>query len=119
MKSIWLFFAMLCAFLMLGLASCQGLTAQKANDDIHKDEEFQNLLKNVEENNRATISVQNGVSKQQTQMVKEVAFSIINLKEENKDLKIELNVVKEKLDSVNNDTPISFIILPISSKKDN
>lgn len=94
--------------------SCQSTTAQNPSNDIREDQEFQNLIKKVEENNQATILVQDNASKMQTQIVKQTANNIITLKEENKDLKIELNEVKIKLDSVSADTIVPFRILPIS-----
>lgn len=99
--------------------SCQSTTAQNIEDDIRKDQEFQELLKKVEENNRATILAQDNASKMQTQIVKQTANNIVTLKEENKDLKVELNEVKIKFDSINNDWGDSINILPISHYKKN
>ena len=44
---------------------------------------------------------------------------ITQLSNENKELKIELNEIKEKLDSISTDTGSSFKLLPISINKEN
>ena len=104
-------------FLLIFLVGCQSITAQKESDTAKKDREFQNLLLKVEQNTQASAKVQEEASKKQSQIVTETVSKIITLKEENKDLKIELNEVKIKLDSVSADTIMPFKLLPISSKK--
>ena len=101
-------------FLLIFLFGCN-VTAQNESETAKKDREFQNLLSNVEENTKASAKVQEEASKKQTQIVTETVSKIITLKEENKDLKIELNEVKVKLDSVSNDTATEFILLPIAA----
>ncbi len=103
-------------FLLIFLFGCQ-VTAQNESETAKKDREFQNLLSKVEENTKASAKVQEGASKKQSQIVTEAVNTIITLKEENKDLKTELNEVKVKLDSVNADTIIPFVLLPIPRKK--
>ena len=103
-------------FLLIFLFGCQA-TAQKESETAKKDREFQNLLSKVEENTQASAKVQKDASKKQSQIVTEAVNTIITLKEENKDLKTELNEVKVKLDSVNADTIIPFVLLPIPRKK--
>ena len=102
-------------FLLILLVGCQGITAQKESDTAKKDREFQSLISKVEENTKASAKVQADASKKQTQIVTETVSKIVTLKEENKDLKIELNEVKIKLDSVSNDTATEFILLPIAA----
>ena len=91
------------------------MTAQNESETAKKDREFQNLLSKVEENTKASAKVQEEASKKQTQIVTETVSKIITLKEENNDLKIELNEVKIKLDSVANDSANEFILLPIAA----
>jgi seryl-tRNA synthetase len=98
------------------LFGCQA-TAQNESDTAKKDREFQNLLLKVEQNTQASAKVQKDASKKQSQIVTEAVNTIITLKEENKDLKTELNEVKVKLDSANADTIIPFVLLPIPRKK--
>ena len=95
---------------------CQA-TAQNESETAKKDREFQDLLLKVEQNTQASAKVQKDASKKQSQIVTEAVNTIITLKEENKDLKTELNEVKVKLDSANADTIIPFVLLPIPRKK--
>ena len=104
-------------FLLIFLFGCNA-TAQNESETAKKDREFENLLSKVEENTKASAKVQEEASKKQTQIVTETVSKIITLKEENKDLKTELNEVKVKLNIANADTIIPFQLLPISHKKD-
>ena len=79
--------------------------------------EIAQIYVQVEENTKASAKVQEGASKKQSQIVTEAVNTIITLKEENKDLKTELNEVKVKLDSANADTIIPYVLLPIPRKK--
>ena len=101
-------------FLLIFLFGCN-VTAQNESETAKKDREFQNLLSKVEENTKASAKVQEEASKKQSQIVTETVNKIVTLKEENNDLKIELNEVKVKLDSVSNDTAYEFILLPITA----
>jgi hypothetical protein len=103
-------------FLLIFLFGCQA-TAQNESETAKKDREFQDLLLKVEQNTQASAKVQKDASKKQSQIVTEAVNTIITLKEENKDLKTELNEVKVKLDSANADTIIPFVLLPIPRKK--
>jgi len=104
-------------FLLIFLFGCQA-TAQNESETAKKDREFQNLLSKVEENTKASAKVQDEASKKQTQIVTETVSKIITLKEENKDLKTELNEVKVKLNIATADTIMPFVLLPIPRKKD-
>ena len=103
-------------FLLIFLFGCQAI-GQKENDNIKEDAEFKNLLNKVEANTQASGEVQKKASESQTKIVKETITKIVTLKEENKDLKIQLNEVKGMLDSVSADMGIPIKLLPISSKK--
>ena len=102
--------------LLILLLGCQA-TAQNESETAKKDSEFQNLLSKVEENTKASAKVQKEASKEQSKIVTETVSKIITLKEENKNLKTELNEIKDKLDSVSTDMGIPIKLLPISSKK--
>lgn len=104
-------------FLLIFLFGCN-VTAQTESETAKKDREFENLLSKVEENTKASAKVQEEASKKQTQIVTETVSKIITLKEENKDLKTELDEVKTKLDSATADTIMPFVLLPIPRKKD-
>ena len=103
-------------FLLILLFGCN-VTAQNESETAKNDREFQSLLLKVEENTQSSAKVQAAASKKQTQIVTETVSKIITLKEENKNLKTELNEVKDKLDSVSTDMGIPIKLLPISSKK--
>ena len=102
--------------LLIFLFGCQAI-GQKENDNIKEDAEFKNLLNKVEANTQASGEVQKKASESQTKIVKETITKIVTLKEENKDLKKQLNEVKVRLDSVSTDMGISIKLLPISPKK--
>ena len=102
--------------LLIFLFGCQAI-GQKENDNIKEDAEFKSLLNKVEANTQASSEVQKKASESQTKIVKETITKIVTLKKENKDLKIQLNEVKGKLDSVSTDMGISIKLLPISPKK--
>lgn len=104
--------------LLIFLIGCQ-VTAQNESEAAKKDREFNNLLLKVEQNTQASAKVQKEASKKQSQIVTETVSKIITLKEENKNLKIELDEVKIKLDSVANDTAYEFILLPIATLSNN
>jgi len=104
--------------LFISLIGCQSITAQKESESAKEDREFKDLLSKVEENTQASAKVQEEASKRQQAIVKETITKITTLKEENKDLKIELDEVKIKLDSASADTIMPFVLLPISRKKD-
>ena len=102
--------------LLIFLFGCQAI-GQQENNNIKEDAEFRDLLNKVEANTHASGEVQKKASESQTKIVKETITKIVTLKEENKDLKIQLNEIKGKLDSVSTDMGISIKLLPISPKK--
>ena len=105
-------------YLMLFLWSCTTVNAKKETDEQLEEREFQGLMKQMQESNKATIEATKSAEDNQVQMVKQTAQKIVQLKEENKDLKVELNETKSILDSVRVDT-FDFKLLPISQNKDN
>ena len=102
--------------LLIFLFGCQAI-GQQENNNIKEDAEFRDLLNKVEANTQASGDVQKKASESQTKIVKETINKIVTLKEENKELKIQLNEVKGQLDSVSTDMGISIKLLPISPKK--
>ena len=98
---------------------CQTTTAQKVDESIKEDREFEELLSKVETNNKFSLKVQAQATKTQNNIVTQTVNKITTLKEEVTTLKIELNEVKATLDSVSSDTGVNFILLPIPKDKEN
>jgi CRISPR/Cas system CMR subunit Cmr4 (Cas7 group RAMP superfamily) len=90
-----------------------GVTAQNVSEDTKEDQEFQKLLKKSRANIQNQAAIQEVASNEQKKIVAETVNKIVELKEENKDLKVELNETKAKLDSVSVDTLVPFVLLPI------
>jgi CRISPR/Cas system CMR subunit Cmr4 (Cas7 group RAMP superfamily) len=90
-----------------------GVTAQNVSEDTKEDQEFQKLLKKSQANIQTQAAIQEVASNEQKKIVAETVTKIVELKEENKDLKVELNETKAKLDSVSVDTLVPFVLLPI------
>jgi hypothetical protein len=94
-----------------------GVTAQNVSEESKEDQEFEMLIKKAKSNIQTQATLQDAASKEQKKIVTQTISQIVGLKEENKDLKIELNETKAKLDSVSFDTLVPYILLPISGKK--
>jgi seryl-tRNA synthetase len=90
-----------------------GVTAQNVSEDTKEDQEFQKLLKKSQANIQSQAAIQEIASNEQKKIVAQTVTKIVELKEENKDLKVELNETKAKLDSVSADTLVPFVVLPI------
>jgi esterase/lipase len=86
------------------------VTAQEPSKDLKDDAEFEQLLKKVEASAKESVIAQTKADEQQKQIVKEAVNKIVTLK-------TELNEVKAKLDSIDSDTGVSYLILPISNDK--
>jgi esterase/lipase len=97
---------------------CQNITAQSKDKTLEKDADFENLMKQVKNNDELTFKISADATNEQKQIVQETVNKIVALKEENKDLKEQLNETKAKLDIASIDTLIPFTISPISNKKD-
>lgn len=98
--------------LFIFLFGC-GVTAQGVSEESKEDQELEMLLKKAQSNIQNQATLQDAASKQQKNIVKQTISQIVGLKEENKDLKIELHETKAKLDSVTLDTLVPFVLLPI------
>ncbi len=90
-------------------------SAQNQSEDLKEDIEFQKLMNKVTETNALSVQVQAKASKKEAELVTKAVATIVSMKGEIKDLKIELNEVKSKLDSVTIDTGGKFVLLPISN----
>jgi len=94
-------------------------TAQKQSEETKEDIEFQKLMNKVAETNLKSVKVQEKASKKEAELVQKAVEKIVELKTEVTILKTELKDVKASLDSVSNDTGVSFKLLPISDNKEN
>jgi len=104
--------------LIAGVYGCQNITAQGKDQTLQKDADFENLIKQVKENDQLTFKISADATNEQKQIVEQTVNKIVALKEENKDLKEQLNETKAKLDNASIDTLIPFTLSPISNKKD-
>ena len=94
-------------------------SAQNQSEDIKDDIEFQKLMNKVSETNTLSVQVQAKASKKEAELVTKAVATITELKQEVKILKTELSEVKASLDSVSNDTGVSFKLLAIPNNKEN
>lgn len=98
--------------LFICLFGC-GVTAQGVSEESKEDQELDNLLKKTQSNIQVQATLQDAARKEQKKIVKQTISKIVGLKEENKELKIELNETKAKFDSLSFDTLIPYQLLPI------
>jgi seryl-tRNA synthetase len=94
-------------------------SAQNQSEDIKDDIEFQKLMNKVTQTNDLSVKVQAKASKKEAELVTKAVATITELKQEVKILKTELSEVKATLDSVSNDSGISFKLLAIPNNKEN
>ena len=92
-------------------------SAQNQSEELKDDIEFQKLMNKVTQTNDLSVQVQAKASKKEAELVTKAVATITELKQEVKILKTELSEVKATLDSVSNDTAVSFKLLPISHYK--
>jgi hypothetical protein len=90
-----------------------GVTAQGVSEESKEDQELDMLLKKAQSNIQVQATLQDAASKEQKKIVTQTISQIVGLKEENKELKIELNETKAKFDSISFDTLVPFQLLPI------
>ena len=91
------------------------VSAQKTSEELIQEREFEQLMSKVTQTNNRSVLVQEAATKKEAELVTKAVATIVSMKGEIKDLKIELNEVKSKLDSVSIDTGGKFILLPISN----
>jgi hypothetical protein len=94
-------------------------SAQNQSEDIKDDIEFQKLMNKVSQTNDLSVQVQAKASKKEAELVTKAVATITELKQEVKILKTELSEVKATLDSVSNDSGISFKLFAIPNNKEN
>ena len=99
---------------ILFLFGCS-VSAQKTSEELIQEREFEQLMSKVTQTNNRSVLVQEAATKKEAELVTKAVATIVSMKEEIKDLKIELNEVKSKLDSVSIDTNGKFMLLPISN----
>ena len=104
--------------LFIFLLGCTA-SAQNQSEDIKDDIEFQKLMNKVSQTNDLSVQVQAKASKKEAELVTKAVATITELKQEVKILKTELSEVKATLDSVNNDTGISYKLFAIPTNKKN
>ena len=99
---------------ILFLFGCS-VSAQKTSEELIQEREFEQLMSKVTQTNNRSVLVQEAATKKEVELVTKAVATIVSMKGEIKDLKIELNEVKSKLDSVSIDTGGKFMLLPISN----
>jgi seryl-tRNA synthetase len=99
--------------LFIFLMGCTA-SAQNQSEDLKDDIEFEKLMNKVSETNDLSVQVQAKASKKEAELVQKAVETIKELKTEVTTLKTELSEVKATLDSVSNDTGISYKLLAIS-----
>ena len=97
----------------IAMYSCQSGNAQKVDPTLGEDREFEEFMKQVNDNQAVAAKIQAEAAKSQTKLVEQTVSKIVTLKTEVSTLKTELEDVKTKLDSVTADTGNSFRVLPI------
>jgi len=90
-----------------------GVTAQGVSEESKEDQELDMLLKKAQSNIQVQATLQDAATKEQKKIVKQTISQIVGLKEENKELKIELYETKAKFDSISLDTLVPYVLLPI------
>jgi predicted RNase H-like nuclease (RuvC/YqgF family) len=94
-------------------------SAQNQSEDIKDDIEFQKLMNKVTETNALSVQVQAKATKKEAELVQKAVETIKELKTEVSILKTELSELKATLDSVSNDSGVSFKLLAIPNNKEN
>ena len=114
MKSILLIFGFLTV-----TATTINVTAKKEDTKVAEDREFEEFMNDFNQTLTKNKAVQVKADKAKEAIVTSTVSKFAEIKQEVNTLKTELNEVKQTLDSVSNDTVISFKLLPISHNKEN
>jgi tRNA C32,U32 (ribose-2'-O)-methylase TrmJ len=114
MKSILLIFGFLTV-----TATTINVTAKKEDNTATKDKEFEQFMHDFNSTLTKNKAVQVKADKAKEAIVTSTVSKFAEIKQEVSTLKTELNEVKATLDSVSNDTAVSFKLLAISSNKEN
>lgn len=94
---------------------CAPAIANNDFENLQKEKEFELLMGKVAQTNKMSVEVQKAASKKEAQIVTKAIQTIVALKEENKELKLQLNEIKSKINSDATDTNNKFNLLPISN----
>ena len=95
----------------------QDVTAKKEDNKIAEDKEFEQFMNDFNQTLTKNKAVQVKADEAKEAIVTSTVSKFAEIKQEVNTLKTELNEVKQTLDSVSNDTAISFKLLPISHHK--
>jgi seryl-tRNA synthetase len=112
MKSILLIFG----FLTL-TATTINVTAKKEDKAVTQDKEFEQFMNEFNSTMTKNKAVQVKADQAKQAIVTSTVSKFAEIKHEVNTLKTELNEVKQTLDSVSNDTAVSFKLLPVSHYK--
>jgi seryl-tRNA synthetase len=114
MKSFLLIFGFLTV-----TATTIDVTAKKEDKTLTEDKEFEQFMTEFNSTMTKNKAVQVKADQAKEAIVTSTVSKFAEIKQEITTLKTELNEVKQTLDSVSNDTAVSFNILPISRNKEN
>jgi hypothetical protein len=106
-----IFLSLISIFTLIGYVRVGAVDESKLSKD---DKEFQQLMTDFNKTIEHNKVVQTKADKTKEKLIIATTNKIVQLSNENKALKTELNEVKAKLDSVSIDTSSSFKLLPIS-----
>lgn len=106
---------MRCLIFFILFTSCQAMT-QNVNEEQKKEIDFEQMIKEVDNQNELTTKTQVAAAKKESAIVKETVNKIVDLKEQIFNLKAELNAFKANSDSVLADTNNKFKLLPIPNR---
>jgi len=114
MKSILLIFGFLTV-----TATTINVTAKKEDKGVAEDKEFEQFMNDFNSTLTKNKAVQVKADQAKEAIVTSTVSKFAEIKQEITTLKTELNEVKATLDSVSNDTAVSFKLLPIPHNKEN
>ena len=114
MKSFLLIFGFLTV-----TATTIDVTAKKEDKALTEDKEFEQFMADFNKTLTKNKAVQVKADEAKEAIVTSTVSKFAEIKKEITTLKTELHEVKQTLDSVSNDTAISFKLLPISTNKEN
>lgn len=111
-------------FFLIGLSffihSCSDTIGQQPSQEMKKEEEFNNLMKKVNDMRAQNQAIMSAVDKQTKDVVEKTAKTISTLKEENKVLKNAINETGKKYNSIGDTvSDIKFTLRPVSDGKEN
>ena len=114
MKSFLLIFGFLTV-----TATTINVTAKKEDKSATEDKEFEQFMADFNNTLNKNKAVQVKADQAKEAIVTSTISKFVEIKKEITTLKTELNEVKATLDSVNNDTAISFKLFAIPTNKEN